>query len=215
LFHVISCDSDSNTVVCPNSEFLTQDLKGKHSWLNACSAKELSERVRHVLSACVTNPLSTSVCVLTRQSMPIDMSLLKDFRCVLTVPKGGLVRQQQEDGSWSVVRSPQRLRVLYRPTAVDRVSAETKMLTSKVLACAAAKGSPNAQKKKCTHMMFFGRAAAAKANILFDTGASANFVSKTFAKQTGITVRPVEYSLRLADDKTTEVAGEATVYVQL
>jgi hypothetical protein len=35
--------------------------------------------------------------------MPIDMSLLKDFRCVLTVPKGGLVRQQQKDGSWLVV----------------------------------------------------------------------------------------------------------------
>jgi hypothetical protein len=31
--------------------------------------------------------------------MPIDMSLLQDFRCVLTVPKEGLVRQQQEDGS--------------------------------------------------------------------------------------------------------------------
>jgi hypothetical protein len=64
-------------------------------------------------------------------------------------------------------------------------------------------------------MMFFGRAAAAKANILFDTGASNNFVSRTFAKQTGITVRPVEYSVCLADEKTTEVAGEATVYVQL
>jgi hypothetical protein len=64
-------------------------------------------------------------------------------------------------------------------------------------------------------MMFSGRAAATKANILFDSGASANFVSKTFAKQTGITVRPVEYSVRLADDKTTEVTGEATVYVQL
>jgi hypothetical protein len=50
---------------------------------------------------------------------------------------------------------------------------------------------------------------------LFDTGASCNFVSKSFAKQTGITVRPVEYSVRLADDKATEVAGEATVYVQL
>jgi hypothetical protein len=49
----------------------------------------------------------------------------------------------------------------------------------------------------------------------FDTGASANFVSKRFVKQTGITVRPVEYSVCLADDKTTEVAGEATVYVQL
>jgi hypothetical protein len=41
------------------------------------------------------------------------------------------------------------------------------------------------------------------------------FVSKTFAKQTGIIVRPVEYSVRLADDKTIEVAGEATVNVQL
>jgi hypothetical protein len=64
-------------------------------------------------------------------------------------------------------------------------------------------------------MMFAGRAAATKANILFDTDASCNFVSKTFAKQTGITVRPVEYSVCLADDKATEVAGEATVYVQL
>jgi predicted aspartyl protease len=64
--------------------------------------------------------------------------------------------------------------------------------------------------------MFAGRAAATKANILFDTGASANFVFKSFAKQTGITVRPVEYSVRLADDKATEVAGEATFkYVQL
>jgi hypothetical protein len=55
-------------------------------------------------------------------------------------------------------------------------------------------------------MMFSSRAAAAKANILFDTGASNNFVSKTFAKQTGIMVRPVEYYICLADDKTTEVA---------
>jgi hypothetical protein len=64
-------------------------------------------------------------------------------------------------------------------------------------------------------MIFAGRVAATKANILFDTGASCNFVSKSFAKQSGITVRPVEYSVRLADDKATEVAGEATVCVQL
>jgi hypothetical protein len=200
-----------STVVCPDSDFLKQDL---NSWLNACSAKELSKRVWHILSACSDSPLTTSVCVLTRQSMPIDMSLLKDFRCVLTVPKGGLVRQQQEDGSWSIVRSPKRLRVLYRPSAADRVSAEAGMLTSKVLACAVAKGSPNA-KSRYLRMIFAGRAAATKANILFDTGASCNFMSRTFAKQTGITVRPIEYSVCLADDKATEVAGEATVYVQL
>jgi hypothetical protein len=75
--------------------------------------------------------------------MPIDTSMLKDFRCVLTVPKGGLFRQQQEDGSWLVVQSPERLRVLYWPTAVDR---ETRLLTSNVIFCAVAKGSPDAQK---------------------------------------------------------------------
>jgi hypothetical protein len=126
-------DGRLSTVVCPNSEFLKQDLKGKHSWLNASSAKDLCEKVRHVLSACATNPLGTSVRVLTGQSMPIDMSSLKDFRCVLTKPKGGLVRQQQEDGFWLVVQSPERLRVLYQPIAVDRVSAETGLLTSKVI----------------------------------------------------------------------------------
>jgi hypothetical protein len=34
-----------STVVCPNSDLSKQNLRGKHSWLNACSAKELSERV--------------------------------------------------------------------------------------------------------------------------------------------------------------------------
>jgi hypothetical protein len=137
-----------STVVCPDSEFLKQDPRGKHSWLNACRAKELSERVRHVLSACSEGPLTTSDCVLTRQLTSIDMSLLKDFRCVLTVPKGGLVRPQQKDGSWIVVQSFERLRVLYRPSAVDRVSVEAGMLTCKVLASSAAKESHDAKKKR-------------------------------------------------------------------
>src|SRR3569833_2336885 len=64
-------------------------------------------------------------------------------------------------------------------------------------------------------MMFSGKAAAAKANILFDSGASVSFVSAKFAKQTGITVRPTAQSVRLADDDSGEVFGEATVYVQL
>jgi hypothetical protein len=127
------------------------------------------------------------------------------------VPKGGLVRQLHEDGSWHIVQSPERLQVLYRPSAADSVSTEAAMLTCKILAACASKDGQN----RFLRMMFAGRAAATKANILFDTGASANFVSKSFAKQTGITVRPVDYTVRLADDKTMNVAGEATVYVQL
>jgi hypothetical protein len=141
--------------------------------------------------------------------MPIDMSLLKEFRCILSVPKGGFVRQLHEDGSWQIVRSPERLQDLYRPSAADKVFVEAGLLTSKVLAVAASKDGQN----KFSHMMFSGRAAATKANILFDTGASANFISKSFAKQTCITVRPVDYVVCLADDTTMNVAGEATVYV--
>jgi spermidine/putrescine-binding protein len=107
------------------------------------------------------------------------------------------------------VRSLERLQVLNRPSAADKVSAEAGLLTCKVLSAAASKEGQN----KFSRMMFAGRAAATKANILFDTGASANFLSKSFAKQTGITVRPVDYTVRLADDKTMNVAGEATVYV--
>jgi hypothetical protein len=91
------------------------------------------------------------------------------------------------------VQSSKRLRVLYRSSAIDRVLVEAGMLTCKVLVSSAAKGSPDAKKKKVLHMIFSGRAAGAKINILFHTGESNNFVSKTFAKQTGITVRPVEY----------------------
>jgi hypothetical protein len=139
--------------------------------------------------------------------MPIDM--LKDFRCILTMPEGGFVRQLQEDGSWSVVQSPERLQVLYCPSAANSESAEAGMLTCKILVASASKDGQN----RFSRMMFAGRAAATKANILFNTGASANFVSKTFAKQTGITVRPVNYSVRLADDhKMMEMAGEATVH---
>ena len=90
----------------------------------------------------------------------------------------------------------------------------TGLLTGKVLA--AARGNDGQKSAKLAPMMFSGRAAAAKANILFDSGASVNFVSANFAKQTGITVRPTAQNVRLAnDDMVKEVLGEATVYVQL
>ena len=211
------CKSDGvlSTDVCPNSVFLNEDLSGKHSWLSASNAKDLSERVRHALSACAADPLHTSFCVLVRQSCQVDASLIQDTRCILTVSKGQLVRQLHEDGSWRIVRSPERLQVLYRPSVVDRLSAEEGLATGKVIASAAASGKLGENKKRYSRMMFAGRAAGTKANILFDTGASNNFVSKSFAKQTGISVRPVDFLVRLADDQPIKVAGEATVYIQM
>ena len=111
-----------------------------------------------------------------------------------------------------MVRSPEKLRVLYLARAVDKVSAEAGLITERVLAAA----RKTSGQVKSPRMMFSGKAAAAKANILFDSGASVNFVSARFAKQTGITVRPVMQSVRLANDEVVEnVLGEATFYIQL
>ena len=58
--------------------------------------------------------------------------------------------------------------------------------------------------------------AAANANILFDSGASCNFVSAKFAKQMGISIDPIVQSVRLAYDETVvEVQGESRVFVQM
>jgi hypothetical protein len=89
------------------------------------------------------------------------------------------------------------------------VSAEAGLLSDRILA--ASRKDP----AKLPRMMFSGIGAAAKANILFDSGASANFVSAKFAKQTGITIRPTAQAVRLADDVAGEILGEAIVYIQL
>ena len=183
-------------------------------WLNAGSVKDLSERIRHFHSAFVENPTESSACVLIRDSMQISLPSLKDFRVIMTIPKGGLVRELQSDNTWAVVRSPEKLRVMYLASVADKVSAEAGLLRGKILAAARRDGDQKSA--KLSRMMFSGIAAATKANILFDSGAAFNFVFATFAKQTGITVRPSAQNVRLAnDDVVNEVLGEATVYVQL
>jgi hypothetical protein len=64
-------------------------------------------------------------------------------------------------------------------------------------------------------MMFYARAASTNANILFDSGASHNHVSTTFAKLTGILVSPSLQKVRLGSDQEVAPDGEATVYVRI
>jgi hypothetical protein len=62
-------------------------------------------------------------------------------------------------------------------------------------------------------MMFAARAAGTNASILFDSGASHNYVSTTFAKLTGILVSHSLQKVRLGSDQEVARDGEATVYV--
>ncbi|GAQ92747.1 hypothetical protein KFL_011180040 [Klebsormidium nitens] len=56
------------------------------------------------------------------------------------VPKGGLVRQLQTDHTWAVVRSPEKLRVLFLASVSNKVSSEAGLLTNKILAGLLAEG---------------------------------------------------------------------------
>jgi hypothetical protein len=120
------------------------------------------------------------------QSAPVDLHLLKNLVEVLTVPKGSPVRRLSDDGEWSVVKSPEKLRVLYLASTVDKVSAEARLMTERIRAAS----RKRVDESPALRMMFAARAAGTNANILFDSGASHNYVSTTFAKLTGILVSP-------------------------
>jgi hypothetical protein len=114
-------------------------------------------------------------------------------------------------GEWTVVKSPKKLRVLYLASIVDKVSAEAGLMTERILAASRkrADGSP------ALRMMFAARAAGTNANILFDSGASHNYMSTTFAKLTGISVSPSLQKVRLGSDQEVAPDGKATVYVRI
>jgi predicted aspartyl protease len=46
-------------------------------------------------------------------------------------------------------------------------------------------------------MQFVGKAAGTKVDILFDSGASTNYVSSAFARMHGLTVKPSDTNVRL------------------
>jgi hypothetical protein len=112
---------DLATDCSPSSQFLAPVLAGKHVWLNAQSATEMSKRLRQFHSAYLSSPTNTSACVLIGQSAPIDLHLLKNFVEVLIVPKGSPARHLSDDGKWSVVKSSKKLRVLYLASIFDKV----------------------------------------------------------------------------------------------
>jgi hypothetical protein len=161
----------------PSSQFLAPVLAGKHVWLNAQNSTEISERLRQFHSAYLSSPSDTSPCVLIRQSALVDLRLLKNFVEVLTLPKGSPVRRLSDDGEWSIVKSPEKLRVLYLASTVDKVSVEAGLMTERLLAAS----QKRADGLPALRMMFAARAAGTNGNILFDSGASHNYVSTTFA----------------------------------
>jgi hypothetical protein len=81
--------------------------------------------------------------------------------------------------------------------------------------CVLAASQKRADGSPALRMMFAARAVDANANILFNSGASHNYVSTTFAKLTSISVSHFLQKVRLGSNQKVAPDGEATVYVQI
>ena len=69
------------TDVSPNAKFLSSPMSGKHVWINASNAKDLSERIRHFHSAFVEEShCYLCLCVDSRQYAGC-FAIVEKFSC--------------------------------------------------------------------------------------------------------------------------------------
>jgi hypothetical protein len=111
------------------------------------------------------------------------------------------------DGSLSLERSTMPLQILYLAPPANEVlvtmagSSEYHSIIAALLE----------NTDKSLKMLFAGQAAGVNASILFDSGATQNFVSEFFVHQTGISVHPTERVVKLSSDQGVLAKGEANV----
>jgi hypothetical protein len=104
----------------------------------------------------------------------------------VSIPKGSMIRRRMSDGSLSLERSTIPLQILcLAPTANEMLATMASSSPYHSVIAASLKNSD-----KLLKMLFAGQAAVVRANILFDSGATQNFVFESFARQTGISVHP-------------------------
>ena len=129
----------------------------------------------------------------------------------MPVPKGSVIRRLSSDGTLTVDRSGTSFRILYLAPAANEMLATMAGSSAFHSVLAASLGKSD----KSLKMLFAGQAAGVRANILFDSGASENFVSEAFARQNGISVHPAERVVKLGSDQEVLAKGEANVYLRL
>jgi hypothetical protein len=115
------------------------------------------------------------------------------------------------DGSWLSELTKETFRVLYLPPECNESVAvlDGAIIQHSVMSASKYESDPTVR------MMFAGRAAGTNVSILFDSGASGNFVSSSFARQTGISVNPAQQKVRLGSDDVVTPEGEANVYLKI
>jgi hypothetical protein len=207
---VISEALSITSAPCPTNEFCSASLQGKHVWINAATSQEMRDKLLYFQSEYDALPHKTSACVYfpSRSSFPVQ--LVKGWQEILLLPRGVVIRLYS-DGSWQSGLTKETLRVLYLPPECNESVAvlDGAIVQHSVLSASKSESDPTLR------MMFAGRAAGTNASILFDNGASDNFVSSSFARQTGIYVFPAQRKVRLGSDDDVTPEGEANVYLKM
>jgi hypothetical protein len=158
---------------CPSSEMYDLSLQGKHVWLNASTHSELRNQLLYFQSEYEASHVNTSGCILLPLRCYFRSALSKGWRELMSIPKGSMVHRRMSDESLSLERSTMPLQVLYLAPAANEMLPT--MAGSSAFHSVVAASLKNSDKS--LKMLFAGQAAGARANILFDSGATQNFVS--------------------------------------
>src|SRR3569833_2145262 len=184
----LSSDFNSLHRVCE------QNLCGSHSCSNV-QMSQLRSSLLHYHDCKRKDPYATSACVLVpavQRGMFREMlkhwTVVKDIRAgtpILTV----------KDGVSTPTVSKYHMQVLYDPVMTEQVSAVV-------------------QNGRVT-MHFVGQAAGTEVDFLFDSGASANYVSKAFAKLHGLVISPTKSNVELGTGSVVQPHGECSLHIRL
>lgn len=206
-------DSSLFTDFSSQSNLEKVNMRGKHVWLNAMTPNVLRRSIIAFSDQRMASDLPTSACVLTSDANPLG-HMTRGWRVVHRVPKGSRVQRVLSDGSIIHGTAKRTLKILYcapKPTLKRKAESEepeSDDTAPDASLCAAAKSSS-------LRMLFGCKAAGSEANILFDSGATHNFVTAEFCRTHGVVIEPKRSSVLLPDNVVANDQGEAHVYVEL
>lgn len=185
---LISSDFNSLSSVCD------QELRGSHSWINV-QMSQLRSSLLHYLDCKRRDPYATSACVLVpAKQRGMFRELLRHWTMVKDIPAGTQILTVKDGVSTPTV-SKYHMQVLYDPVMTEQLSAA--MHDGRVT------------------MHFVGQAAGTEVDFLFDSGASANYVSKAFATLHGLTITPTKSNVRLGTGLSVQPHGECSLHIRL
>ena len=173
---------------------LDQKLRGNHSWLNLQNS-QLKSSLLHYKSEKGKDPYATSACALVPVKMRGMFSeLFRGWTVIKEITPGTPIITVQ-NGVRTPTVAKYHMQVLYDPVMTEELAA----------------AMPNGR----VTMHFLGKAAGREVDFLFDSGASANFVSQSFANIHGLVVESTQANVRLGTGDTVQPKGECSLHIRL